>query len=220
MQNPTTMPERPFDPNVAARLQARTDNRDLWGIEADVRELLRQDEAAGRVQAYLDERGTERHDVIATAGTRDERYSKPRLRGSDLREVLRELDEARQQIADLRAENEGLFFSYSTEKSRRDLASEAFDEVRGERDKLRDRVRALEYTAEPRCGAMGPPSLCGDEGRPLGPCELGPGHRNAYHRDSGGWWLDDPQPPAAGSLRHDEGAEPDLSNEPIGQIDV
>ena len=38
----TTEPEHPFDPNVVARLQARIDKRDLWDVEADVREVLRQ----------------------------------------------------------------------------------------------------------------------------------------------------------------------------------
>jgi hypothetical protein len=172
----------------------------------------RDDGAAGRIEGFLAAHdrlvpGVTRDFVSACTPTGQSHPDGPVLTRSDLREVLRELDEARKQIADLRTENEGLFLSYSTEKSRHELASEAFDEVRGERDKLSDRIRILEHAAEPRCDAMGPPSLCGDEGRPLGPCELGPGHRNPYHRNSDGWWSDDPQPAAAGSPRHDEGAE-------------
>lgn len=70
MQNPTTMPERPFDPNVAARLQARTDNRDLWGIEADVRELLRQFAYAKKSRDVLAE------DCAAWRGKYEEEHAK------------------------------------------------------------------------------------------------------------------------------------------------
>jgi hypothetical protein len=48
-------------------------------------------DAAGRVQAFLDARGPDRDNVIATAGPRSARYSKPRLRVDDLRAVLAEV---------------------------------------------------------------------------------------------------------------------------------
>jgi len=54
-----------------------------------------------------------------------------------------------------------------------------------------------DWLDDDRCGAMGPPSLCGDEGRQCGSCELPRGHRNAYHRDGNGWWLDEPATDAA-----------------------
>lgn len=121
---------------------------------------------------------------------------------ANVREVLRQLDEARATVADLRAENEQMFIDYSMQKSGRGLAEDAFNEVRAERDQLAARVREFEAEREPRCGATGPLSLCGSDGKPLGPCELPPGHRNAYHRDGRGWWLDDAdtdeQQPAAG----------------------
>jgi hypothetical protein len=60
--------------------------------------------AAERVRAYLDARGSERHDVIATAGPRDERYNKPRLRGSDILAVLDEHSALTKRIAELEAE--------------------------------------------------------------------------------------------------------------------
>lgn len=47
-------------------------------------------DAAECVQAFLDARGPERHDVISTAGSRADRYSKPRLRRSDLLALLAE----------------------------------------------------------------------------------------------------------------------------------
>lgn len=98
----------------------------------------------------------------------------------------------REQTAELRAENDGLFLAYATEKSGRQLASEAFDEVRAERDKLAARVRDFEFAAEPRCGAVG--EVCGEA---VGPCELAPGHRAAYHRCKNAWWTDitDPKEP-------------------------
>lgn len=48
-------------------------------------------DAAARIQASLDARGPDRDNVIATAGPRAARYSKPRLRVDDLRAVLAEV---------------------------------------------------------------------------------------------------------------------------------
>lgn len=48
--------------------------------------------AAERVRAFLEERGPERHNVIATAGPRAARYAKPRLRVDDLCTLLAAAD--------------------------------------------------------------------------------------------------------------------------------
>jgi hypothetical protein len=51
--------------------------------------------------------------------------------------VLRVVDELLQALADTRDENQRLFVDYSTEKSRRELMEDAFNETRTARDRLR-----------------------------------------------------------------------------------
>lgn len=48
-------------------------------------------EAVREVLAFLDARGPDRHNVIATAGPRAARYNKPRLRMDHLQRILDEI---------------------------------------------------------------------------------------------------------------------------------
>jgi hypothetical protein len=76
----TPAPERPFDPGVVARLQARIDKRDLWGIEADVHEILRQ-------LAYAK---TSRHELAEDCRNWRGRYEETRGRLEAVRSLAKE----------------------------------------------------------------------------------------------------------------------------------
>lgn len=68
--------------------------------------------------------------------TEDDADGEFELTAADLRATLAALGNARGRVAELTVESDRLFILYSTEKTRREQFSDAFDEVRADRDRL------------------------------------------------------------------------------------